>query len=465
MLVFGIVGTVGGLVKALYFPSVAMIGVYILIVFAIISYLGYLYQYDWKQSLKRIWMILIGIFVILYFRQILVFIKWFLEVIKYNFFLKFDEIFNENFIKGILFPIVFVVAIGFPIVNVIIQLAIYKEKSLRNLILLILIYFFPLLIRHTVNSLTSYCFIFFILYEFIFSYALKKQTQLFHLKLIILPFLAVSLFFASLFLEPNPLFARQTSTVLTNMTNWIQTDIFKRDHKDPTATGTSASIDGDLPTSDIILNKSVALIVNAKQPFSSYLRGYSLAHYSKNSWKPVENDYKEDTQSLRLISEHFDELGISSHTQFVKVHSIKKTDYQFVPYFPDFINEFIDDSYYAPTDKYLSVYDEYPLIANHIQNDVLYSSSYYEDYIQMEYLDVPADLKEKLVAFIQERQSTDLFNNVTLTTTQKIQEIHHMLTQETTYSLKTGQLPENKDFVEYFMFENKKEAVHITQLL
>ena len=47
----------------------------------------------------------------------------------------------------------------------------------------------------------------------------------------------------------------------------------------------------DRPNNDITLDKSIALTVESKAPFTGYLRGYSLAHYQNNKWHAVNENY------------------------------------------------------------------------------------------------------------------------------------------------------------------------------
>jgi hypothetical protein len=83
----------------------------------------------------------------------------------------------------------------------------------------------------------------------------------------------------------------------------------------------------------------------------------------------------------------------------------------------------------------------------------------YRDYVQQVYTELPSKGLERLKSdFAQNKFSTD-------TISQKIDYVKDYLDQNTHYTLSPGKLPKGKDFVEYFLYENKVGTVHIMRLL
>ena len=158
---------------------------------------------------------------------------------------------------------------------------------------------FPVFIQHELSFQESYAFIIFICYEFIITIALKHQQKQYPLKIVIILFLCVMSFIASTYLETNPLFQQESSSVLSQIIDWVS-----RGQGNPlnvfNQTGMSQDIDGSLPSGNIRLDDSLALTVHSEIPFSSYLRAYSLANYSDNEWHEVSENF-ENSPSLNNV--------------------------------------------------------------------------------------------------------------------------------------------------------------------
>lgn len=460
MIGLGVFGMVGGLSYSLYLPEQGIYGVYILIVAGILLYIGDRF----KKAVFKYFIIIIlmisAMVVFLYSAETTSLLSQLMTVVENDYFLRFEELFINTHSQDTLLPIVWMIFLGFPITYYVVKIVSKKKQKLFPFVVFIIVFIFPVLIRHQLDTYTSYCFMLFMAYEYIFSYTLQKQKNPIRLKLIVLPLLAFFLFLSNLFLEPNPIFDQSTSTVLSQITSWINGDVLDGLFNGSNVTGTSSSISGDLPTSDVSMSHSKALTVKATQPFSSYIRGYSLARYENNQWEPVNNEFKKNHNSLSLITQHFSELGIATARQNVTVTSVKKTSYQFVPYFPNLNKPLINDSYYEPIDRSVSIYQVYPLISHAMYNiGSVYQRSEYDQYVKQEYLEIPSDLKERLTQFLKDNQDdVDLFANGSsaLSDPYKADVIQKILTSHATYDLKAGVLPNDKDFVEYFMFENKK---------
>lgn len=454
----GVYGLIGGLVHSLRFPKSAISGVYILVGLAAFIYIGYMKERNYVLEYKKLYYLVLVIGFLVYFPH-LVFMKDALkEVILENYFLEFVIIFEKSKSTDFFFPSLFIVLSCLPLTVFMVKLVFYKHKVMMKSFVLMIVFFFPIFIRHRMYSLSSYCFLFFMIYVYIFCYALKNQNPI-TLKLVLLPIFAILLFLSSLLLEPSSIFDEQTSTVLTHITEWMNGNKIDEIFRDGNISGTSSSVSGKLPTSSISVNDSLALTVESTKPFTSYIRGYSLAHYDKNEWKKVNAEFNGKKDSVQMIVDKFRKLGLNYDVSDVKIKSEKKTNYQFTPYFPRFSQPLIEDSFYEPFEGSFIVYTNQPLISQKIPcTSKLYSETDYDLYVAQEYLDVPEYLKDKLIRFIRENQKINLFEEESqeLPNSLKIKELSRMLTNAAKYDLKTGDLPEDKDFVEYFLFENKK---------
>ncbi len=74
----------------------------------------------------------------------------------------------------------------------------------------------------------------------------------------------------------------------------------------------------------------------------------------------------------------------------------------------------------------------------------------YENFVERTYMDVPENIKEKLEGVLKEDMTgvTDLRQTISF--------VQNYLYDNTEYSLEPGTTPEGEDFVEYFLFKNKK---------
>lgn len=75
----------------------------------------------------------------------------------------------------------------------------------------------------------------------------------------------------------------------------------------------------------------------------------------------------------------------------------------------------------------------------------------YEEYVRQQYLQVPQDLKEELAQWMNVDDLKINKKNGWMVATY----IQQLLDKNTQYSLSPGKTPEDKDFIEYFLFENK----------
>ncbi|MED9813405.1 MAG: transglutaminase-like domain-containing protein [Longibaculum muris] len=458
-LILGIIGLVGGLFHALYFPY-RVIGILLFCIYGCgLLYFSQNNNIHYRRLMSIVCISGVVFIFILFSNESQNILRLLKDVIRYDYFLKFDELFKQGKIDNVLLSLAFMSIIGIPLTHLIVSFFYQIRGKILKMIFFIICFVFPILIHHQLEIYTSYCFLVFLIYIFIFHYCLKYQKQVFFLKCLVLSLVTIFLVGSHYFLEPNPIFKQGTSTVLTNITNWFDHPYLDDVFGNHNITGMSSSISGSLPNNDITLDKSIALTVESKASFTGYLRGYSLAHYQNNKWHAVNENY-DDFDSGSLVGKALDEYHVISSLE-VSIETMKPTRYQFVPYFSYKTLDMKDDSYYPSDNQKIS-------IANiDIENWDIYDGlnspiglQKYNEYVKDEYLDVPDNLKDELTHLIEEKTSTMGLNINELqnyyTPIQRANIIKKILDKQAVYSLKTGKLPNDKDFIEYFLFENKK---------
>lgn len=453
IMVLGILGTCGGLYYSLYFPKSAFLGLFILVFIGGIIYFCNIYQ---KKSLKWSLLVIVCFFLVglllMNGTEFYRFFESFKTVVRDDYFLKFEAIIPLAQGSIDTLSVAIYVLICLPIVYVIVSLITHTTKNFIKLLGLLIVYIFPVLIRHSFHTVTSYCFIFFFLYQMIFSCILKYQKKQYYLKIIIITFLCVTMGLSSIFLESNPIFKESSTTVLMNMAHWID-----RNQAGANITGASIYISGSLPTTDITVNQRTALTITSDHPFSSYLRGYSLANYSDNQWHEVTQD-SNNIDSVNLYSNYLQEKYQSSSFQ-VKIES--STSYQFVPYYTLSSSQLYKDSYYRLHEENMTVLS-HPMNTYDLNSDIEYDTPNisYEKYVNDQYLSVPDDLKNDLTSFMEDqflkKYGYDMNYEKNFSINDWADFVKECIHSQTTYNLKTGSLPSDKDFVEYFLFENQK---------
>ncbi|MDD3173274.1 MAG: transglutaminase-like domain-containing protein [Herbinix sp.] len=224
-----------------------------------------------------------------------------------------------------------------------------------------------------------------------------------------------------------------------------------------------------------------------------YLKGYVGSVYTGDRWeehsKEDKKKYKElqknlskevfapTNQTFQLINQilNLNRTGDDLNTNFLPDYEIYQGNceieykeankkYIYTPYFTNY--ELLgqtyskQDLYTAPKkrkDKY-----EFNYFFNLSSNYLLYILSkegqidsykqyekLYRDYVYQVYTEMPEDGLERLKKDFSE-------DNIQVTgVTEKIAYVKNYLDQNTEYSLSPGKLPSDKDFVEYFLYENK----------
>lgn len=459
MIILGCLGILGNYLYSLYFPLSVILSLFFLCVIGVIFY-GY-YVKKQKMPRKIFFAILTGLLimlVVLFQNELRYFIQMLQTVIERDYFLKFEELLPEILNNQYLFFQIIFLFMGLPIVYLIVSCVCSVHFSFIKIMILLFLFQFPVFIRHELIPFYSYCFVIFICFQFMFAVVLKYQRQQHKLKLIFLSVLCFMSFIASLYLEDNPIFQQDTTSVLSQMSDW-----FSHGKGNPFGiimqTGMSSDIDGSLPTGNIRLNSGLALTVKSNVPFSSYLRAYSLANYEDNEWHEVSENY-EDSHSITLYGQF---LALNYLPSFisVEIESQRRYDYQFVPYyFFDSDNQYsmLYDSYIERTDSGLDVLYKYEKDPSfELDDDTYYIFDQYdyqyEKYVNEQYMSVPENL---------DKQLTDILNNNTIEFSSRfdvplaVEHVRRILDNYADYDLNAGTLPPDKDFVEYFLFENHK---------
>lgn len=453
IMICGIIGVVGGLLKALKFPIEAYICLPILFVISM-----FFYYLDHQKNRK------IGIITVVTEVILAIYLMilrgfdmhtlgiQFNYIIKYDYYLEIDQLFFNSAIFDVLFIWSFVIFIGLPLVYLIVSILIKRRFVLIKLIILMLIFIFPIIIKHPLSNIAGYAFAVFLIYSLIFSFLINRQSdQIIH-QIIITIIIVITLLFSSIFFEANPIFKNNSLDVIFNISSWIEENQLNQWFNTQNSTGVSASINGALPNGNVSIDGKVALKVKSDKPFSSYLRSYSLGYYTNNRWQPVINEFK-GNKNNGLLS--FDIKSESENCASVIIGVERQTKYQIVPYYPLFADQMIDDSYYQNSESPIDVNYSKSFIFKYLNTNHCEDTEYYQ-YVLDEYMNVPAVLKPKFKQAFENQQAWQDVDLIKTSIAERITFVNQFLNQYTNYDLNAGNLPAGKDFVDYFLFENQK---------
>lgn len=456
MIVLGMLGIVVNDYLSLFFPTTSYPALIILGLIGFVFYYCFSYSYQRSQKLfLMIWLCLTFCLVFLFSTQLRLFLEMLQNVIQYDYFLRFDELLGETVLQYDLFMMLILLWIGIPIVYLIVSLVCCQKHALLKMIVLILCFLFPAFIRHEMAMTMSYCFLVFIIYQFIFSWAVSHSLPNVLWRIIVLSALCLMIVFSSVFLESNPLFQQAPSSIFHQIATLAQGQGVQV-IETPYVLGMSSDIDGSLPTGDIHFNHSVALKVQAEKPFSAYLRAYSLANYEDNEWHGVQSEY-DNSPSLHMYGQ-FLNMNYQCESQKVKIIPQKTYDFQFVPYYlQDTYQSFetVYDSYIERQDQDIDVFYHVGKNKNEDEEPYFVVNNFYSEYVYNEYLNVPSDLQELLYALLEE-QSEFADDMSDWDIEESVAFVQQLLSQNAQYDLSAGDLPDGQDFVSYFLFENHK---------
>ncbi|MEG0276502.1 MAG: transglutaminase domain-containing protein [Coprobacillus sp.] len=454
IIVCGIIGVIGGLLSSLEFPSEANICLLFLVIIGLFIY----YLYYQKSKKVGIYVVITEIMLAIYLfvlrsLDINNLINQLNYIIKYDYYLKVDGLLSNSSISDSLFLFAFVVFIGLPFVYLIVSVVMNKRFVIIKLIVLLIMFIFPIAIKHPLSNVAGYIFAIFLVYSFVFSFLVHKQSVQITHQAIVLTIIVITLMFSSVFLESNPIFKSNSFDVLFNISSWVEENQWNQWFNTQNSTGASASINGALPNGNVTIDGRIALKVKSDKAFSSYLRSYSLGYYTNNRWQPVVNEYEGDSNKS-LLNYSLNQDIFAEYTATVKIEMERKTKYQIVPYYPIMNESLVDDSYYKAIDEPIRV--DFTKNIQYFDGYNGYDDSQYYNYVLKEYMNVPDNLKAKFKQLVEKEKITHGKDLEYSSFVEKLAYVTNLLNEYTNYSLDSGNLPAGKDFVEYFLFENQK---------
>lgn len=223
------------------------------------------------------------------------------------------------------------------------------------------------------------------------------------------------------------------------------------------------------------------LTIQREIPKSLYLKTFSAAVYEENQWKilPEANysfKYQGEKIDYRLVSTPL-EIGYypQSHVETIEIEDFREgSKYALQPYFIQSIHQPYSELY----DCGIKINEDkisYGVWKDGIEGLFFsYAASRYCDFLLDNYLSYPTSfesiwinqLQMKSNDEIKEKYMDKITDDLTINPEGElafdqgyINDVTHYITSildDYTYTLKPGSLPPNKDFIEYFLTENKK---------
>ncbi len=207
-----------------------------------------------------------------------------------------------------------------------------------------------------------------------------------------------------------------------------------------------------------------------------YIKGYIGANYTSKQWEEPDNNYTRLFKSLRkveyspsvMVSEYLDALGnaqtLTGMKGSMKIEQLSElTLFEFAPLYPDlpyaYTPEFDDTvkdipegtyiDYYSVPDEVFQVSDEY---IREVLGDEFYANNLlYSDYVYDNYMEVNTPIADELITQWGRYpvDTADERYNVAYA-------IRNYLQNTCTYTTSPGKVPDDEDFVEYFLKETKE---------
>lgn len=454
MLCLGINGMYIGFLKSMYYPDV-MIGSIVLSLYCFLL----LYERYNNKKLKACY-IIIGIVIVINSVMILNtfdLIRLLAEVIYTDNFLNFKELFDLCRNTSLIYTNGLLVLLGIPFVHMLIHYKIESKIKYGYYFIFISIFILPVFLMHKLVPWTSYCFVTFIIYEFIFSLCHRSTNSFF--KIFVLSLLCISCLLSHVTLYSQPIFEESFTDILMVIRDNIEQRKKGKNDFQVNVLGSSSFLDGHLPNNNVKVSNEIALLVESNKSFDGYLRGYSLQTYENNQWVLEEEGYEGVDLDDKL--DHFNIEKDDMNTFKVRITPKKKSIYDYTVYYTD-TDYMINDSYYSDLKETLTVYDTSDLTHGDVFNEESYFKTYdydyYRDYIYKYYLNVPRDIELELKRYLIENDIYYLRGNSALDyyeTLNYIDEVKDVLSKNTTYSLRCGALPNNDDFILHFLNDSK----------
>lgn len=215
----------------------------------------------------------------------------------------------------------------------------------------------------------------------------------------------------------------------------------------------------------VVLNKLIALRVNSDKPY--YLRGNVKDYYDGFSWDQSKKNYIEKkenaegkTQNALSYSYLRDSNNMKIYPEELNTSTIFTPNYGYNAdlndrrIFYDDIPTFMSDGNISnPYNVYFfNTYFNENVIFNNIVNGQEIREATIEDYNSnyAKYLQLPPNISERVYALVE-----DITKNAT-SSFAKVKAIRDYLSKNYKYTLKVSKVPEDTEFLDYFLFTEKK---------
>lgn len=438
----GIIGLLGSFFSALLFPPYYVYIIFGAVVMGCIRYINLLHERSMVPAIAI--KIVIGMLAIFFLTDILWLLLAIKDVIDVNAYLNFTNVF-ETIYASLLFQFYIMGLIAVLIVKFMLSIITSNKRIGVYVCMAIVWLVFPYFIRHSAAVIYMYISAFFLVNYYIYKIALihlfpkGAKTQM-----IVMIAIASILCICHFTLESNSVFISMVVERFEGLS-------YLKDSQTSSTVMQSAineQIDDvQLPTGNISLNKSKALEVDSTKPFTGYLRGYSMSTYEDNKWKSKTDYYY-------YPSTNFYSAAIRNNQMpaLVKVKPFISHSYEFIPYHSTVVDMRFD-SYVLKTASDPVMYE---VLIEDTDNKVYATTSYdYTNVVKEYYLDIDLEIKRILEKYLQDKGYT-LSNLYSIPVEEKIKIIDEVLENNTSYSLTPGRLPNDRDFVDYFLNDTKK---------
>lgn len=180
-----------------------------------------------------------------------------------------------------------------------------------------------------------------------------------------------------------------------------------------------------------------------------YLRSFVSSKYEKNAWLEAEEDYYRPSDAINMTSKALEEGNASKAKMQIENVDIDMK-YKLIPYYAkinedEFIsvgNDMVEKS--IPRGNSYAV-EYYP----YTNEDIKVEESEYREYVYQNYLEVPEENRELISNLCQERGFTNQDGELA-------EQLREFFQNEYKYTLNSGLVPWKTDFINYFLFQNKK---------
>lgn len=219
-------------------------------------------------------------------------------------------------------------------------------------------------------------------------------------------------------------------------------------------------------------DEQIKVTVGKRPESNLYIKGYVGDSYENNQWKSVNNEiFDIFTGSIgESGTEEIFNFSYKLLSQFGTDHmAIDKLavfgNFEFIPYGAMVENnsQWVNDLYIQGTSggtEFDFTPVIYPLSVDY-EDLIIYSQQFleqnealkiieesYRDYVYEQYMIIPASTKQMLDEFTGENVPSGL--------KEKVAYVRRLLADTCTYSLTPGELPDGKDFTQYFLMENRR---------